>query len=143
MSQFNGMNKMSEMFQKFSKMPGMDKDAVMASHKKNLEALTEANKMAVEVMKSISQLQTQYIKQTFEDMSAIMQNITSASSSQATLAQHSQNVKDQLSRIMDHGTNISNTMKNGQREILDIMHNRFSEGMNEANDMFAHKKKTH
>ena len=51
------------------KMPTLDKEAMMNSHKKNMEALTEANKMAIEVMKSLAHLQSQYVKQTFEDIS--------------------------------------------------------------------------
>ena len=44
-------------------------------HKKNLDALSDAQKMAVEVIKNIAQLQTQFVRQTFEEMHASMRQV--------------------------------------------------------------------
>lgn len=129
-----------------SKIPQLDKEAMMNSHKKNLEALTEANKMAVEVMKSITQLQSQYVKQTFEDMSSIMKDMLSnAPMSKESVSKHSIHLKDQATKAFEHTTNISATLAKSQKEIFDLMHSRYHESAQEALNMkedLAQKMKT-
>lgn len=119
--------------------PTFDKDAMMQSHRKNLDALTEANKMAVEVMKSITQLQSQYVKQTFEDFSKMMKSMGQSGEQ----ANHGEAVKDQLSKAMEHGSAITNTLTKSQREIMEMMHGRFSESVEELQEMQKKAAKKH
>ena len=74
-------NPAADMFKAFAagmNKPHVHKEAVMENHRKNLTAIQDANKMAVEVIKTIAQLQSQYVKQTFEDMNAMMREIMSS-----------------------------------------------------------------
>ncbi len=134
-------NNFSDMFSKFGGMPKLDHETMMQSHRKNLDALTEANKMAVEVMKSIAQLQSQYVKQTFEDFSSIMKDTVGKAASKDSFEKHGEHVKDQIQKVMTHGTTITNTLAKSQKEIMDIMHSRFSEGVQELRDMHEKSKK--
>ena len=133
----NNFQKAKETIKTISKkMPVLDKEAMMSSHKKNMEALTEANKMAVEVMKSIAQLQSQYVKQTFEDMKSIMQEVkTHPKPSKEAIETHSYYMKDQIQKAFDHGTKITATLAKSQKEIFDTMHSRYYEGAKEAYDL--------
>lgn len=128
------------------KIPHLDREAMMNSHKKNMEALTEANRMAVEVMKSIAQLQTQYVKQTFEDMSSIMKDMfVHPPMSKESVEKQSDHLKNQTNKAFEHGANISATLAKSQKEIFDIMHSRYNEGAKEAfgmKDDIVHKMKT-
>lgn len=125
------------------KIPTLDKEAVMRSHKKNMEALTEANKMAIEVMKTIAKMQSQYVKQTFEDMSSIMRDAFSQPpSSKEAVEKHSTHAKAQAEKAFEHGANITATLAKSQKEIFDLMHNRYHEGTQEFFDYQANQKKT-
>lgn len=66
----------------------------MASHRKNLDALTEANKMAIAVMKSIAQLQGQYLKQTFEDFSTSLKEKVEKINPKEMAEKHGSHLKD-------------------------------------------------
>ncbi|WP_032112103.1 phasin family protein [Candidatus Paracaedibacter symbiosus] len=106
-----------------------------------MEALTEANKMAIEVMKSIAQLQTQYVKQTFEDMSAIMRDVISHPPvSKEAIEKQSHHVKQQADKAFEHGSTISSTLAKSQKEIFDIMHSRYHEGAKEFFNQQDHVK---
>ena len=119
-----------------SKIPVLDKDALMSSHKRNMEALTEANKMALEVMKTIANMQSQYVKQTFEDMSSIMRDVFShPSSSKEAVEKHSTHTKIQVEKAFEHGSNVTTTLAKTQKEIFDLMHGRYHEG---AQEIFQH-----
>src|SRR3546814_11077957 len=50
------------------KLPNVDVDAVVAAQKKNIEALTSANQLAVEGMQAIATRQAQILRQTVEEM---------------------------------------------------------------------------
>lgn len=129
------------------KMPVIDKQAMMSSHKKNMEALTEANKMAIEVMKSIAQLQSQYVKQTFEDMTSIMRDTLShPKKSKDMVEKRSHHLKDQVQKAFDHGATITSTLAKSQKEIFDLMHSRYHDGATHAADLrekFAANKTKH
>lgn len=138
----NPFQKVQESIKDFtSKMPGLDKEAMMRSHKKNMEALTEANKMAIEVMKSIAQLQSQYVKQTFEDMSLIMKEaLSNAPASKEAVEKHSIHAKAQAEKAFEHGSSITATLAKSQKEIFDLMHNRYHEGSQEFFDLHTSNK---
>lgn len=138
----NPFQKVQENIKDFAnKMPSLDKEAIMRSHKKNMEALTEANKMAIEVMKSIAQLQSQYVKQTFEDMSLIMKDaLAHPPASKEAAEKHSMHAKAQAEKAFEHGSSITATLAKSQKEIFDLMHSRYHEGAQELFDLKASNK---
>lgn len=143
MGQASNFPHLGNMLKGLSQAPKIDKEAVMNSHRKNLDTLTEANKMAIEVMKSITQLQGQYIKKAFEDFSGIMKDTMGKVASKETAEKHSQHVKDQIAKAMDHGSAITNTLSKSKKEILELMHNRFSESVTEFQESKEKLKKKH
>ncbi|AIK96021.1 phasin family protein [Candidatus Odyssella acanthamoebae] len=117
-------------------MGNMDKESMMMSHRKNMEALTEANRMAVEVMKSIAQLQSQYVKQTFDDMASIMKDaMAHPPVSKEAVAKHTDHVKSHVEKVVGHSSNVAGAIAKSQKEIFDLMHKRYSEGMGEMIDL--------
>lgn len=142
----NPFQSMQDMMKDMSqKMTGnMDKESMMMSHRKNMEALTEANRMAVEVMKSIAQLQSQYVKQTFEDFSSVMkETMAHPPASKEAMSNHAGHVKSHVEKAMSHGSNVAQTLANSQKEIFDLMHKRYSEGMGEMIDLRDKMKTKH
>lgn len=128
---FEGMqDMMKDMSKKF--VGNLDKESMMMSHRKNMEALTEANRMAVEVMKSIAQLQSQYVKQTFEDMaSAMKETMSHPPVSKDALSAHAGHVKAHVEKAAKHGSTVASQISKSQKEIFDLMHKRYSESMGE------------
>lgn len=140
MSAQNPFANMGEMFKNMKqKGPKLDKEAMMKSHRKNLEALSEAHTKAVDVMKSISQLQNEYMKKAFEDFSSSMQEVMKSKGKEA-IEKHATHVKGHISGAVEHGKNITTTLAKTQKEIFDIMHNRYKEGMDELHHL--HSKTT-
>ncbi|WP_010302780.1 phasin family protein [Candidatus Odyssella thessalonicensis] len=133
---------MKDMSQKMAS--GIDKESMMLSHRKNMEALTEANRMAIEVMKSITQLQSQYVKQTFEDMASIMKDsMAHPPASKEAVAKHANHVKSQVEKAVSHSKNVAGTIANSQKEIFDLMHKRYSESMSEMIDLREKNRTKH
>lgn len=120
-----------EAFEKFSdhlKSLKPDHAKVMDNHKKNLEALNDANKMAAEVMKSLASLQNQFVKQTFEDLNAMMRSMMTQKPGQpADLSVHSEIMQGSLQRAMDHAKNVSSVLSSSGQEIHARVNQRFDE----------------
>lgn len=141
----NPFQAMTEMMKKFqAKAPGgmsgtvpgvLNKEDMMKAHKRNMETLTEANKMAVEVMRSIATLQSQYIKKTFEDMSEVMKDVMKPDNSKEGLRNRNAHIQDQMHRAFDHTANVNNILSKTQREMFDRMYDRYNEGAEEMIDV--------
>jgi phasin family protein len=124
----------ANMGEMFKHMPKVDKEEMMKSHRKNIEALSEAHTKAVDVMKSISQLQNEYMKKAFEDFSSSMKDAMKSKGKEA-VEKHTTNVKAHLTNAVEHGKTISTTLAKTQKEIFDLMHDRYKEGMDELKSL--------
>jgi phasin family protein len=138
------MDSAKEMFQNFAKSmkaPQIDREALINNHKKNMEAMNDASKMAVEVLKSIAQLQTQYTRQTFEDMSKIVQEMSSSSQNQQwTPPNQTDRLRDMMVRAFDHSNNLSNIMSQSNQKLYGAFQDHVNESM-ETIRKSADKKK--
>ena len=130
----------SELLKGMNKFPPVDKEALMASHRKNLDALTEANKTAIEVMKSITQLQKEYLKQTFEDLKTSFKEKVQTVNPKEMASNHASHLKSHVSKAMEHGNTLASTLGQSHKQIMEILRNRFSEGAQETKDLIQRKK---
>lgn len=138
---FNPMDFGAEMMKAFKKP--IDKEAMMANHKKNLEALTQANKMAVDVMKSIAQLQSQYLKKTFDDMALMARDAMTHAAPKDQWENHSTKMKEHLYSAIDHGTAIANTLVKSHKEIQEVFKSRLQENIKVAKETYSKKPTKH
>lgn len=128
------LNPAAEMFKTFAasmKKPKIDREAMMENHRKNLEAMNDANKMAMEVVKTIAQLQSQYVKQTFEEMNAALREMAAAKKpeNESPWEAHASKIKNAMTKAIDHTTSIANVVVKSHRDIHGKIQDRFVEGM--------------
>lgn len=142
-SKENPFQSMSEIFQNMQMGMSnsiLDREAMMKAHRRNMESLTEANKMAVEVMKSITTLQSQYIRKTFEDMSQIMKDfVQKPDLSKETINRQTQRVRDQVHGAFDHSATLSEIISKSQKDMFDRMYDCYAEN---ASELTPEKKTT-
>lgn len=127
-------NPAAEMFKTFAasmKAPKVDRQAMMENHRKNLEVMNDANKMAMEVIKAIAQLQSQYVKQTFEEMNSALREMMAAKKPEAEnqWESHASKIKEAMTKAFDHTTSIANVVVKSHRDIHGKVQDRFSESM--------------
>ncbi len=115
-----------EMLQNF-KMPQIDHAEILNGHRKNLEALSEAQKVAFEVIKNIAQLQTQFMKQTFEAINESMREVIHNPTSTEKLNAHVETVKNTMSKAVDHHSNVSDILLKSNLDVYKLVQDRFKE----------------
>lgn len=116
---------------KNAKMPNMDPQKLLASQQKNLEMLNEANKTAVDVMKSITQLQGQYMRQAFDDMNNFIRTSMSMTPDQASMQYQGQKMQESIEKAVDHGKNVASMMTKSSQDMHERMKKRAEETLAE------------
>ncbi|MBP9753026.1 MAG: phasin family protein [Proteobacteria bacterium] len=129
-------------FQHQGDMPKMDQDKMMNIHKKNMETLNEANKLALDVMRQIATLQGQFMTQTFQEVDQIIrENLAFKNTNpQETVKKQTDRFQGAVQRAMDHSKNVSQVMLKSNQELFKSVQNRFEEGMKEMNSSFNKTK---
>ena len=136
-------NPAAEMFKAFAadmKKPSVDREALINNHRQNLDAINDANKMAVQVIKTISDLQSQYVRQTFDDMNAMVRELSASKSSNNQWESHAEKIKEAMTKAIDHSTSISNVMVKSNHDLYGKMQNHFNDHLDEMKEK-AHKYK--
>jgi phasin family protein len=115
---------------------GIDKERILDMHRKNMEALNEANTMAVNVMKQISQLQGEFMEQTFQEIGEVIQeNLNFKKMASGDHMTRNKNVvTSAVERAFKHSTSISQIMLKSNQELFKNVQNRFEEGMKEMQE---------
>ena len=130
--QQNFTKKAKDVFEKV-KGAAIDHKTVIAHHKKNLEVLNHAHKKTAEVMKSIANLQSQFVKQTFADLNSIMRGaMTKKPGQPADLSAHTDTIKNSFHRAVEHAHSVSSMISDSHKEIHAHVHERMEEGKEEV-----------
>ncbi|HLD95033.1 MAG TPA: phasin family protein [Alphaproteobacteria bacterium] len=124
------------------KNPFMEKEDLMSGHRKNLESLTDAAKMAAEVTKSVAQLQGQFVKQLFGDMQAWGKNLEELFSKEAKIENQASRMKDTFNQGMDHGMKLATIVRQGQKDIYDVFKKRMEENFSDFQNRGKEAMKT-
>lgn len=132
-----------EFFQKM-KAPDVDYEALMASHKKNLDVLAEAQKSALETMKTITALQSDFARQAMEDAGSQMKTLMTAKTVEERMQLANSGVKQGIERWLAHSRDIADHWSKTSKEINTHVSSCMNENMTEAQKAYAAaKKKAH
>ena len=120
----------------FSNLPTVqdvpfDTDALMELQRRNFQALTEAQQLAVEGLQAVAQRQSEIIAQMVEDNSAIARDIISEGSPEQKVAKHTDLVKKVYERSVTNYREISDMLEKSGQEAADIINKRISASLNE------------
>ena len=111
---------------------GKKSDEALASHRKNIQALSEAGKVAAEVMQTISQLQGKFMNEAFERMNEMMKEFTKTAMNPDALKKHSQSVKEHISKGLEHQNKIVKVAGESQKKIVTHLQDHLKETFREA-----------
>jgi phasin family protein len=126
-------------FQAFASAKKFDKEATMAYYRKNMETLTEANKAAAEVSKTLSKLQMQFMKSMMDDVKSWMKNFEMPQAKDMDMKKTTEKVRENMNRAVDHSVTMAETLTQGQKDIYNKFKKRFEESMEEIKETSAVK----
>ncbi len=131
----NGMAKMGEFTRMFSemKMPAMlDMESIMAAHRKNMEVLSNANRVALEGAQTVAKRHMEILQQTMQEMTETMKDLSSPETPQAKAAKQTELMKIAYERAVSHMKELADLIQKSNGEALAMLNTRFTEAMSEV-----------
>jgi phasin family protein len=116
-----------------------DVEALMAVQRRNVEALSQANQLAVEGVQAVARRQIEIARQTLEDMSALMRDFVQPVSADDRIAKNTEYAKQMLEKSINHGREITHLAARAGTEAADILHKRACEGLDELREFAKHQ----
>jgi len=132
---------MTKMMADFRFRP-FDVEALMACQRRNIEALTQANQLTVEVVQAVARRQIEIARQTLEDMSALLRDLAQPASTEDRIAKNTEYAKQMLEKSLSNGREITLLATKAGTEAADVLRKRACEGLDEIRD-FAKQQGAH
>ncbi|HTQ33931.1 MAG TPA: TIGR01841 family phasin [Stellaceae bacterium] len=108
-----------------------DVEAVWAAQRRNIEALSQANQLAVEGVHAVAKRQIEMTQQTLEDVSTLWREMTQPSSAEDRIAKHTEFTKKMIDKSLTHGREVAALAAKAGTEASEVLQRRTTEGLDE------------
>ena len=132
---FNEFTKMMQQVQ----LPGLDVQAIVEARRKDIEALTEANRIAFQGMQSLAQKQTEILRTTLDQLRSLMQQMSSQTPME-NAAKSSELVQQGLQRAFDNMRQLAEAAARSQTDAFNVVNQRVQQNIEELRTMLQTKK---
>ena len=119
------------------KLPMVDMDAIMASQRKNIEALTNANKLAFEGIQAVARRQADVMRQMIEEISGMVSELMSASSPEERVSKQADLAKAAYEKVLGNMKELAEMLAKSNTEAAEVITSRISESLDELKSMSA------
>ena len=122
------------------RVPGVDLEAAVASQRKNIEALTQANQLAVEGVQALMRRQVEITRQAMEDFSAMFRDFVQPNGSpEDRFAKQAEYSKHALEKGLSNAKELTELVAKANTEAFNVINKRVTESLDEVRD-FAKKR---
>ena len=130
-----GMNEFTRMFSEM-KLPGVpDMQALMDAHRRNLETLSAANRVALEGAQAVARRHMEIMQQSMTELSEAMQALASAEGPQGKAATQAELLKRAYERAVTNMRELRDLIQRSNGEALELLNRRFTESLAEVQSL--------
>jgi phasin family protein len=122
------------------KLPNVDLDSLIASQKKNLEALTSANRVAFEGLQAVSKRQAEILQETMNETSKAVDALSKAGSPPEIAAKQAELTKSAFERALANMRELAEMVSKANQDATNTVNSRISASLDEIKE-FALKLK--
>jgi phasin family protein len=131
---------MTKFFAEF-RMPAMpDMTELAKAQQKNLEAITAANKVALEGARAFAERHMQIVQQSMAEMQDAMRSMASPGDPQQQAAKQAEMAKAAYERAAAQMQELADLIQKSSGEALSVLHARFAEAMEEVKKLSSQGK---
>ncbi len=114
--------------------PGLDVDSLMAAQRKNLEALTQANQLAVEGAQAVARRQVEIARQAVDEASGLLREWTQPGAPEERLAKNAELAKHAFEKGLANVREITELLTKANSEAFGVIQKRVAESLEEIRD---------
>jgi phasin family protein len=123
------------------KVPGVDVDAILASQRKNIEAVTAANQLAIEGLQAVMRRQAEIVRASVEEAGTYVNQVVAAGSPEEKAAKQAELVKIAFEKSLANIKELAELVAKSNTEAADVLSKRVSESLDEVKAAIAKAKK--
>jgi phasin family protein len=131
---FNSMGAYPFKFFEQMKLPEFDYEAVFSACRKNIEAVSEAQRKIMETVGMMSEMQTNFTRSAIEEASHFMKNFMNAKTLEEKAQLHSEAMKQGMERTMSHGRKIAEEWTKSHKDMTSHIGQSWNEHMKQAKE---------
>jgi len=114
--------------------PAIDAESMMATQRKNLEAITQANQLAVEGVQAVTRRQVEIAREAFEGASAALKELVQPSAPEDRMAKNAELAKQVFEKSLANCRELTELVTKANAEAFDVITKRFSESFDELRE---------
>ncbi len=119
------------------KVPAMpDMEAVLAAHKRNLEALSEANRVALEGAQSVARRHMEIMQSTMTGLTETLKGMSMTDKPADRAAKQAELLKQAYENAVSNTRELGDLIQKSNTEAMQKLNHRFSEAMTEMKSLF-------
>jgi phasin family protein len=109
-----------------------DTGALMAAHRRNMDALSQANRMALEGAQAVARRHMEIMQQTMTELTEHVRELASSETPQAKAARAAELLKRSYEHAVANIRELSDLIQRSNTEALGLLDHRFKEAMDEV-----------
>ena len=121
---------MSNSIPGFSATP-VDMKTIMESSRKTIQAITEAQQIAIESLQTIAQRQGEIMSQFVQDQSAIARDVANEGTPEEKIARSAELMRQTFEKTISSSREVADLLNKSTREASDIINNRVATAFDE------------
>ena len=116
------------------KLSGVDLDSLVASQKKNLEALTSANRVAFEGLQAVAKRQAEILQETMNEASRAVDQLSKTGSPPEIAAKQAELTKNAFERALANMRELAEMVSKANQEASNAVNSRISASLDEIRE---------
>lgn len=130
----NPFGDMTTMMQQF-KVPGLDMAPIMESRRKDMEALTEANKATYEAMQAVARKQTEILTETMQGIQDAAKGMATATAGSPNAAKQADAVSSAYQKALADMKELAEMVRKSQSDVMVGITARATQSMQEMKQL--------
>jgi phasin family protein len=119
------------------KVPGVDLETIMSTQRKNIEALTKANQLAIEGFQTVARRQAEILRGGFEEASSLMREMMQVQSTEDRVSRQTEAAKKVVERALGNARELAEIVAKSGNEAFEVINKRVGESLDEVRDLVS------
>src|SRR5579862_2551064 len=118
-------------------IPGLNVEALMSAQRKNVEAFTQANQLAIEGVQALARRQVELAREALEEAPALFREFSQPGVPQERLAKNAELAKATFEKNLATAKELTELVTKANTDAFNVLTKRFTESFEEIRDVAA------
>lgn len=114
------------------RMPGVDVNTLLSAQRRNMEALTNANRVAFEGIQAVAQRQAEILRQSMEEATKVASDLMTNGTPEQRIAKQTEIAKIAMEKALANMRELSEMVAKSNSEAVNLINQRMTESLDEV-----------